>query len=110
MKEARAMKASVDMVFKGELVLRQITTLKTDMQSALDHIDSLLIEFSEARALDPSFLQLLCQGHRAMDNLSKALMQAGHEVDGLVPTVQPEEYFRHVGCRHDCQDNCLWDR
>jgi hypothetical protein len=96
------------MVCRGELVLRQITTLKADLKAALDHVDALLIDFTEARALEPSFLQLLCRGHRAMDELKKARSQADPEADGLPSGAHQGGFFRHVGCMLECQDSCLW--
>ena len=89
MKQTAAVEASRAMVFKGELVLRQIASLKADMQAALDHIDGLLIDFSEAKALDPSFLQLLCRGHLAMDELKKALLQADHQAEQALSSAPP---------------------
>jgi hypothetical protein len=106
MKEAQAREAGMTVIFKGELVLRQISTLKSEMKAALDHIDALLIDFSEARVGDPSFLQTLCRGHLAMDELKKALLQASSVQ--LLSSAPPEGFFRHVGCMLGCQDSCLW--
>jgi hypothetical protein len=107
MKQSQRMDADLGMAYKEDLALRQITALKTDMKVALDHVDSMLIDFSEAKALDRSFLQLLCRGHQAMDRLKK-ILQTGNDPEPVVPFAPPEEFFRHVGCMLGCQDSCLW--
>jgi hypothetical protein len=106
---SQAFAAKMPMLGKGELVLRQITGLKADMKTALDQIDALLVDFCSARALDPSFLQLLCKGHLAMDELKKSLLRANHAAGQGAQDSPPEDYFRHVGCMLDCQDSCLWN-
>jgi hypothetical protein len=92
-----------NMARKGELVLGKIATLKGDLKAALDQVDGLLIHFSEARALDPCFQQTLCQGHRAMEQLKKALLDGGDPTCRGIST-----RFRHVGCMLHDDDSCLW--
>lgn len=100
--------ASKELVLRGELVLHRIASLKEEIQTALGESDRLLLDLSEASAFDMAFLQLLCSAHRGAVLLDKSLSLAGNLPKDFSRKAEEAGFARHVGCRLDCQNSCIW--
>jgi anti-anti-sigma regulatory factor len=97
-----------ELVLKGDLVLHRVDSLKEEMQAALEGSDQLLIHLGEARSFDLAFLQLLCSAHRSAVLLGKSLSLAGNLPEDFTRRAEEAGFARHVGCRLDCQNSCIW--
>jgi anti-anti-sigma regulatory factor len=107
-RQKRAEPQTRELVLQGELVLQRIAALKEELQAALDRTDHLLLNLSEGSAFDLAFLQLLCSGHRSAVQLNKSLSLVDRLPDGFQQQIEEAGFVRHVGCRLNGQDTCLW--
>jgi ABC-type transporter Mla MlaB component len=101
---------SIELVLKGELVLNRITSLQEEIQTALENSDHVLIKLSEASTVDLAFLQLLCSAHRTALLLDKSLTLDADLPEDFHRKTAEAGFSRHLGCRHDNQNSCLWLR
>jgi anti-anti-sigma regulatory factor len=97
-----------ELFFQGDLVLQRIAGLKQEMQTALEESDHVLLDISQAQAFDLTFLQLLCSGHRSAVQLNKSLRLAANLPENFQRKLEEAGFVRHVGCRLDCQNSCIW--
>lgn len=105
---AQATPQSKELVFKGELVLQTIATLKEQMQATLEQTDEMQLNIAEASDFDLAFLQLLCSGHRTAIRCNKSLRLIGKIPEDFHRKVVEAGFARHAGCHPDSQSSCLW--
>jgi anti-anti-sigma regulatory factor len=98
----------MELVLTGDLVLQRIASLQEEILAALADVDRLLLNVSGASTFDLSFLQLLCSAHRSAVPLNKSLSLAGKLPESFQRKLEEAGFGRHVGCRFDCQNSCIW--
>jgi ABC-type transporter Mla MlaB component len=92
----------------GELTLPRAEELKKLFAQALDDQDSIEIKFGGVRAVDLSFLQLVCSLHRSAVTRKKHISLEGAVPTALKETATDAGYLRLDGCKLDFEKSCLW--
>lgn len=99
---------NAELVWSGDLTVQRVSALKEELLQAISQLDCLEINLANATQVDISVLQLLCAGHRSAVSLRKTLRLAGTEPDCFDSALADAGFERHVGCKLDCDESCLW--
>ncbi len=92
----------------GEMTVQYAGVLKAALLKSFDSVDHLILNLDKVTEIDLSCLQLLCSAHRTSAKLQKQLTITSNHPEALQQAVAAAGYARHVGCRFDCNKNCLW--
>jgi anti-anti-sigma regulatory factor len=94
----------------GKLSIDRAAELREIFAKALDESEQVVVEFGECKAMDLSFLQLICSAHRSAVQAGRTL-KLGDTLPALwAETAETAGYFRLKGCDLDRDCSCLWIR
>lgn len=98
----------VTLQWSGDLTVRRIAELKTQVQQALAAATHVCIELADDAECDMTLLQLLCAAHRTASRQDKALQLCGEIPPQFKMVMNLAGFSRHVGCTFDTGESCLW--
>jgi len=99
--------AEGEIVLKGALTIQRVSEIKEELTAALEQVDKLMIDLSEATELDLTCLQLLCSGHRAAIRINKSLSMVGSAAN-ISSLIGKAGFARPVRCPSTCAQSCIW--
>ena len=94
----------------GELSIKNARELRDLLMKALEQKEGIVLEFSECKVIDLSFIQLLCSAHRSASRAKRSLKLGDTVPELLLKTIGEAGCFRDKGCKFDSNNNCLWLR
>lgn len=101
---------SAELLWQGELAVRQVAALREELLTALDGHGRLTLRLTNVSEVDLAFLQMLCSAHRYASSSRKELNVVGDPERVFAGTLELAGFARHVGCVYDCDGSCLWKR
>lgn len=107
---AKSAPGSAELLWQGELAVRQIAALKEELLAALAGHGSLTLRLASVSEVDLAFLQMLCSAHRYASSSRKELNVVGDPERVFAGALELAGFARHVGCAYDCDGSCLWKR
>lgn len=70
--------------------------------------ERICVDVQDITAIDLTGLQLLCAAHRAALAGSKTLEVSGVENEAFIAAAEAAGMLRHVGCKRDEKNTCIW--
>jgi len=92
----------------GELTLLRAEEIKNLFLRCLSEAKNISIAFGAINDIDLSFLQLCCSLHRSAVRNKKQVRIEGTAPKALKEAAFAAGYIRLAGCKHDCDNGCLW--
>ena len=99
---------TMDLQWSGDLTVRRIAELKTQLETALAAAAQVSIEIKNNAECDITLMQLLCSAHRTASRQGKILGFCGEFPDQLKMVLNLAGFSRHIGCALDVCGSCLW--
>ncbi len=94
-------------VLGGDLTITDMSSVKSELQHALQNASAVLVRLEQVRELDVAFLQLLCSAHRTAADQNKSF-RIGGEIEPFRTRLKKAGFQRHIGCRENSKYPCLW--
>lgn len=98
----------ITLQWSGDLTVRRIAVLKTDVEKALAAAESVAIAIAADAECDMTLMQLLCAAHRTAVSQGKTLTLNGDLPEQLLMVMKLAGFTRHIGCARDQAGCCLW--
>ena len=92
----------------GDLTVRRIAELKTQVQQALATATQVSIAIAPESECDLTIMQLLCAAHRTASRQGKTLQLCGEIPEQFKMIMNLAGFSRHIGCARDQSGCCLW--
>ena len=92
----------------GDLTVRRIAELKTQVQQALATATQVSIAIAPESECDLTVMQLLCAAHRTAIRQGKTLQLCGEIPEQFKMIMNLAGFSRHIGCARDESGCCLW--
>lgn len=98
----------VTLHWSGDLTVRRIAEIKTQVQKTLAAATDVSIEIGAEAECDMTVLQLLCAAHRTASRQGKTLRLCGEIPVQFKMIMDLGGFSRHIGCARDQSGCCLW--
>jgi anti-anti-sigma factor len=93
---------------EGDLTIMHAAELKKILQEAIDNSQRVELNLENVTGLDLSCLQLFCSAHRTSLKLSRSISIHSTPPEVLKEAARDAGFQLNKGCKHDCNDSCLW--
>jgi ABC-type transporter Mla MlaB component len=97
-----------EVVLSGELTIRRVAEIRKMLLTLVEQNASMVIRIDETVEVDPASLQLLCSAHRTATSAGKCLSLDTGSSAALLRQLADAGFVRHIGCRFDCNNDCIW--
>ncbi len=95
--------------FRGTLTILEAGALKQILQSALEKSSQLVVDCSDVKKMDFSWLQLLCSAHRSACGAGKSFALIEPLPEAFHVLKLEAGFDRHCSCpMSDSPHNCIW--
>jgi len=98
----------ITLQWSGDLTIRRIAELKTQVQQALAGATQVSIEIAAGAECDMTVMQLLCAAHRTASRQGKTLRLFREIPEQFKMIMKLAGFSRHIGCARDESGCCLW--
>jgi len=105
--ETAQLATNQEIVLKGALTIQRISEVKEELMEAMNQVDNLMINLSEATELDLSCLQLICSGHRTAIRLNKSLSLI-NKAASVATRFGDAGFTVKEECPCFCGETCVW--
>ncbi|GFO59361.1 sulfate transporter [Geomonas silvestris] len=96
------------MKLAGSVTIAQAAGLKDELVAALAKGCDLRVDVSQVSEIDLTGLQLLEAGHRSWMLAGKIFCLEIGGNRAYLDTVEAAGFRRHMGCKHDTNNTCIW--
>ena len=96
--------------FTGDLSVHRAREVKETLLAALKTGKQLVLEFTDYKRADLSFIQLLCSAHRTCALSGMPLKLGASTPDMFLKTVDEAGFLREKCCVFSKDKTCLWLR
>lgn len=96
------------LVVSGDLTIAAAGALKEALRQLVQAGPNMTVRAERVRAVDISFLQLLCAAHHTAAERNRTLQVAGTDREPFATLLRTSGFLRHIGCRESTRRSCLW--
>jgi len=99
---------ALGMKLTGNVTIAQAAGLKEELVAVLTSGRDLRLDVSQVSEIDLTGLQLLESAHRSWTLSGKLFCLEIGGNRAYLDTVEASGFRRHMGCKHDTKNTCIW--
>jgi anti-anti-sigma regulatory factor len=92
----------------GHITIMESLEIKKILMTAIDQVNTLMVDFSGIDSADVSFIQIICAAHQEAFLSEKKIHLSGPLPDTIRDLLKNSGYSKQTGCLHKARGACMW--